>query len=215
MAAADRRRWNERFAAEGERAAGPPLPRLVAQEALLRRALALAPAPAPGDPQRGPPLALDLACGPGRNSLYLAGLGYTVDAWDISDVALARLTAAAAAAGLGERIRTRRVDLDDVEAPAGAGAGAAVRLPPGAYRLVVDSYFLDRRLLPALAAAVAPGGLLYLETLLSTPQRPGRPDYYLQPGELGAAFPSLRTRYLEESAGGEGGWAALLAGGGD
>ena len=208
MAAADRRRWNERFAAEGERAAGPPLPRLVAQEALLRRALA------PGDPQRGPPLALDLACGPGRNSLYLAGLGYTVDAWDISDVALARLTAAAAA-GLGERIRTRRVDLDDVEAPAGAGAGAAVRLPPGAYRLVVDSYFLDRRLLPALAAAVAPGGLLYLETLLSTPQRPGRPDYYLQPGELGAAFPSLRTRYLEESAGGEGGWAALLAGGGD
>jgi hypothetical protein len=71
VAAADRRRRNERFAAAGERAAGPPLPRPAAQEALLRRPLAAA----PGGPASGPPLALELVCGPGRNTLYLAGTG--------------------------------------------------------------------------------------------------------------------------------------------
>ncbi len=35
--------------------------------------------------------ALDLACGLGRNSLFLAEHGMTVDAVDISDVALDRL----------------------------------------------------------------------------------------------------------------------------
>jgi hypothetical protein len=77
------------------------------------------------------------------------------------------------------------------------------------YDLVVDTYFLDRRLIPAMAAAVKPGGLLFMETLLSTPQKPGRPDYYLQPGELRAAFPGLDELFSQEDP--EDGWAALLA----
>lgn len=44
--------------------------------------------------------ALDLACGAGRNALYLAGLGYRVDAIDIAVEALARGEEAAHAAGL-------------------------------------------------------------------------------------------------------------------
>lgn len=183
MAEADRLRWNERYA-HGEIDLSP-VPRLVQLEHFLH--------PAPGAPAR----ALDLACGAGRNALYLAGLGYTVDAWDVSEVGLAHLRRAAQERGLAARVRVRQVDLE----------GAP--LPVARYDLVLDTYFLDRRLLPAMPAAVKPGGLMFMETLLSTPQKPGRPDYYLQPGELRAAFPGFAALYYEENA--AEGWAALLA----
>jgi SAM-dependent methyltransferase len=183
MAEADRRRWNERYA-QGEIDLSP-VPRLVHLERFLR--------PAPGAPAR----ALDVACGAGRNALYLAGLGYTVDAWDVSEAGLAHLTRAAQEGGLASQVQVRQIDLDGAQ------------LPVAQYGLALDTYFLDRRLLPAMAAAVKPGGLLFMETLLSTPQKPGRPDYYLQPGELRAAFPSYAELFYEENT--TEGWAALLA----
>lgn len=181
MAKADRLRWNERYAAgEGDY---PPVARLVQLEALIR--------------PTGSALALDLACGAGRHALYLAGLGYTVDAWDVSDVGLERLLRSARERGLAERVRARQVDLDDAQ------------LPMGLYDLVLDTYFLDRRLFGPISAALKPGGLLFMETLLSTPQKPGHPDYYLQPGELRTAFPDLTELFYQENT--EEGWAALLA----
>jgi SAM-dependent methyltransferase len=182
MAAADRQRWNERYTRD--EVDWTPIPRLRQLEHLLR-------------PAGGPALALDLACGPGRNTLYLAGLGYSVDAWDVSEVGLAHLTRAAQERHLAARVHPRQVDLDEAT------------LSVEHYDLVVDTYFLDRRLIPAMAAAVKPGGLLFMETLLSTPQKPGRPDYYLQPGELRAAFPGLDELFSQEDP--EDGWAALLA----
>lgn len=187
MAEADRLRWNERYAAGGaEAAAREPVARLVALEGRLRPA-------AGGAASR----ALDLACGAGRHTLFLARLGYSVDAWDVSEVGLDLLRQGAAEAGLAERVQPRQVDLD------------GVALPEGVYDLVLATYFLDRRLLPSLPRALKPGGLLYLETLLSTPQKPGRPDFYLQPGELRGAFPELSELFYEESE--AEGWAALLA----
>jgi SAM-dependent methyltransferase len=147
--------------------------------------------------RRTSPLALDLACGLGRHALYLARLGYTVDAWDVSDVALDHLARAARDQGLAARIRPRQVDLD------------AAALPAHHYDLVVDTYFLDRRLFGPMQAALKPGGLLFVETLLATPQKPGRPDYYLQAGELRAAFPALTELFYQENT--DDGWAALLA----
>ncbi len=44
--------------------------------------------------------ALDVACGAGRNALYLAEAGYEVDAIDISSVALDRLREAAQTRGV-------------------------------------------------------------------------------------------------------------------
>ncbi len=44
--------------------------------------------------------ALDVACGAGRNALYLAEAGYEVEAIDISRVALERLRETARARGL-------------------------------------------------------------------------------------------------------------------
>ena len=44
--------------------------------------------------------ALDLACGAGRNALYLAESGFTVDAVDVSGVGLARAKASACDRGI-------------------------------------------------------------------------------------------------------------------
>jgi SAM-dependent methyltransferase len=198
MAEADRFRWNERYA---ERAAAgdwdeAPVPRLLELERLIRPRRRAGSAGATTRSAAVPPVALDLACGTGRHTLYLARLGYTVDAWDISDVGLERLARLAREQGLAGRVRIRQVDLDEAA------------LPVGTYDLVVDTYFLDRRLFRPMAAALKPGGLLFMETLLSTPERPGRPDYYLQPSELRAAFPELEELFYRENE--EAGWAAFL-----
>ncbi len=205
MSEADRQRWNERYAARppGEPSDGP-VPRLIEVEALIRPTGPPAHTAATGvsgQAERTGPAelarALDLACGAGRNALYLAKLGYLVDAWDISDVALDLLVRAARREGVTARIHPRRVDLD------------WALLPEATYDLIVDTYFLDRRLFEPMAAALRPGGLLFIETLLSTPERPGRPDYYLQPGELPKAFRSLQPLLWREHR--QEGWAALLA----
>src|SRR5574338_586397 len=74
---ADRERWNRRYAERyAERAYD-----FVPSRWLPEIADQLAP------PYEGA-RALDLACGPGRNAVWLAEQGWAVDAWDVSDVAL-------------------------------------------------------------------------------------------------------------------------------
>jgi 2-polyprenyl-3-methyl-5-hydroxy-6-metoxy-1,4-benzoquinol methylase len=60
----------------------------------------------------GDGFALDLACGRGQNSLWLARLGYDVLGVDISRVALKAAKADASRHGLSERLRFEQVDLD-------------------------------------------------------------------------------------------------------
>lgn len=158
MSEADKERWNERYAA-GEYDLTPN-PRLVAL--LTGRIL-------PGI------TALDLACGAGRNALWLAGQGATVEGWDISDRALAVLEAEAAARGLP--VQTRLVDLD--EEP----------LPEGRFDLVVGAHFLHRPLLLPMLRALKPGGLLFLDIFLDSPKRAAvKPAYRLDPGELARVY---------------------------
>lgn len=57
----------------------------------------------------------------------------------------------------------------------------------GAFAAVVVTNYLHRPLLPALRAAVAPGGLLIYETFAQGNERfgkPSNPDFLLRPGEL-------------------------------
>ena len=120
--------------------------------------------------------ALDLACGRGGNALWLARRGWTVDAWDLADAAVAELRARAAREGLDLRAEVR----DVIARPP----------PPDCCDLAAVSRFLHRPLLPALAAAVRPGGLLAYQTFLAGHPGPGprNPDYLLRPGELRARF---------------------------
>ncbi|MFN8471434.1 MAG: class I SAM-dependent methyltransferase [Anaerolineae bacterium] len=100
---------------------------------------------------RGLQLALDVACGVGRNALYLASLGYDADAVDISVVGLDILMREAEARGLEGHIHALVADLDEW------------RPPVGTYAVVTQIAFFDPQALDATLAAVAPGGTFILE----------------------------------------------------
>jgi tellurite methyltransferase len=136
-------------------------------------------------------LALDVACGLGQNTLWLAEHGYRALGVDISRVALARAQAEAEARDLTDRVLFAQVDLD------------RFRPPAGRFDVVLVARFLKRRLLHPLADALKPGGLLIYWTLnwrraLADPETP--PQYLLAPGELLRAFAGLETLdHAEES----------------
>jgi SAM-dependent methyltransferase len=97
--------------------------------------------------------ALDLACGEGRNALWLAARGWRVTGIDFSSVAIERARAAAVAPG-----QTVEFICDDILTTA---------LPEAAFDLVLLAYIQlpadERRLLLSrAAAAVAEGGMLVL-----------------------------------------------------
>lgn len=95
-----------------------------------------------------PGAALDLACGAGRNALYLAQNGWKVTAIDGSERAIDIVRQRAAERGL--EIRT---DTADLTAP-------QFSLPPDAFDLAVIVYYLQRDLFPKVKMAVRPGGLI-------------------------------------------------------
>ncbi|MDI3317153.1 MAG: class I SAM-dependent methyltransferase [Bacillota bacterium] len=181
MSESDRERWNRRYA-EGRGPRQEPDPFLVASLPWLH-------------PVRTPARALDLASGPGGNALWLAERGWSVEALDISDVALERLTGEARRRGLSGRIRARRADLERWRLPS---CGEA------AYDLVVLTWYLERRLLPEMRKAVRPGGFVLVRTFLRGTRRPLPPAWVLEPGELLEAYRGWRTlRHAESTALGE------------
>ena len=82
----DARAWDERYAASRQWSLSP--------NPFVEERLATLP------PARG----LDLACGEGRNAIWLAGLGWQMTALDFAGVALERGRAAADEAGVADRV---------------------------------------------------------------------------------------------------------------
>jgi len=167
----DRQRWNRKYADREGPAHFRPSNLLVEHRHLLVEMARDASLP-DGAPT-SVPRALDVACGFGGNSLYLASIGFQVDAVDISGVALARLQAEAARRSL--RLRLVQADL------------TRWWVPPSHYDLIIVTYYLNRDLMPLLSRGLSPGGLLFMETrntgFLS--QRPDfDPAFLLHPGEL-------------------------------
>jgi SAM-dependent methyltransferase len=124
--------------------------------------------PAAGD-------ALDLACGSGRNSVWLAEQGFKTLAVDRNAAALDTLRHEAARRGLS--IRTQVVDLENGEP----------FLEPDTFDLVVVVHYLHRPLFPALVRALRPGGVLAYETFTRAQAargKPTNPAFLLEPGEL-------------------------------
>lgn len=103
---------------------------------------------------------LDLACGMGRHSRYLASLGCPVVACDRNPEALATLQGVAG-------VETVLADLEDGSPwPFGAQQFAGI---------VVTNY-LHRPLFEAIAGALAPGGALVYETFAAGNERYGKPS---------------------------------------
>jgi SAM-dependent methyltransferase len=125
---------------------------------------------------------LDLACGRGRHLRWFAGRGHRVAGVDRDAAALATLQ------GVGEILVA---DLEDGPWP----------LAGRQFDAVVVTNYLWRPLFPAIAAAVAPGGVLLHETFAQgneTVGKPARPDFLLAPGELLRAYGELRVVAFED-----------------
>lgn len=167
MSRADRQRWDDKWA-DAETKSFAPQPLLVRHRLLLRGGRAL-----------------DLACGPGHNSLWLAERGYQVLGLDISGVAVRAAREAARRRGLAARAAFQEMDLADWRPEADS------------IDLVCVFRFLDRSLFPRIGRCLRSGGLLFYETRHVGWRRshPGASlRYLLRRGELAAAF---------------GGWAVL------
>jgi SAM-dependent methyltransferase len=140
-----------------------------------------------------PGRALDLACGEGRNALWLAERGWRVTAVDYSGVAL----------GKAQQIAIRR----GVEAEWVAADLLEYQPETGAYDLVVVFYLQLpagelRRVLAKAAAAVAPGGtfLLVGHDLLNVTEGWGGPSdasLLYTPEEIAADLPGLEIEKAE------------------
>jgi tellurite methyltransferase len=129
-----------------------------------------------------PGRALDIACGPGRNAIYLAQLGWDVTAVDSSAVAIGLLGERAA----GLAIDARVADLEAGEFPPA----------PATYDLVCDFYYLQRSLFPAIRESVRPGGV-FAGAIHLADEKPHR--FVVQPGELRDEFAGWKILFYSES----------------
>ncbi|MBP2368718.1 class I SAM-dependent methyltransferase [Pseudonocardia parietis] len=132
--------------------------------------------------------ALDVACGRGTVAVWLAGRGLDVVAVDVSPAGLAAGAALATTEQPPGRIRWVEADLD-----------GGFPTEDDAYDVVVCQRFRVPELYPALAAAVAPGGLLVVTVLSEVGDTGGR--FRAAPGELAQAFGELEIVMHHEAAG--------------
>jgi SAM-dependent methyltransferase len=126
---------------------------------------------------------LDLAAGSGRHTQLLLDSGFAVCAVDRDISALSPL------AGTGCEVR--QIDLE-TGAPWALGTG---------YDAIVVTNYLHRPLLPAIARALATGGVAIYETFARGNERFGRPhnpEFLLRPGELLDAFAMLTVVAFEQ-----------------
>lgn len=170
MSDADREKWDDRYRAGAYAERTHP-------SALLSHWIDIIP--------RG--RALDVACGAGRNALFLAARGFDVDAVDISREGLRRARGAAAQRGLD--VNWIEHDLDQTLSLSGN------------YALVLVVRFMDLPLIGRLAGLLAAGGYLLCEEHLRTDADvigPANPDFRVLPGELPGVADGLEIVWYRE-----------------
>jgi SAM-dependent methyltransferase len=146
--------------------------------------------------------ALDLACGRGRNALWLAARGFAVRAIDRDPVAIASVREAATASDLAIEAEVKDVEIDVPD------------LGRSRYDLIVVTNYLHRPLFPHLIAALRPHGVLVYETFTRAQAQRGRPTnpaFLLGPGELRALTAELMTLASREGTVGDREIASIVA----
>jgi tellurite methyltransferase len=135
--------------------------------------------------------ALDLACGLGGNSLYLAKKGFQLKAYDISDVAIQHLDKLAKKlqlpidANISDLTNWKELDFVNQK-----------------FELVVMTYYLDRSLLPIVKSVVKEDGFCFMETYFSSLKKKERDiseRFKLRPQELLNEFSDWQILYYEEN----------------
>lgn len=131
-------------------------------------------------------LVVDVACGGGRHFAIALENGRRVLGID-RDIAVAKEAWASE-----PRVQLVAADLE---------AGQPFPIAPGTANGVIVTNYLWRPLLPEIASAVAPDGLLIYETFMVGQEqfgRPKNPEFLLRPGELLDAFaPRLKVIAFE------------------
>jgi SAM-dependent methyltransferase len=169
MSAEDRNKWNQRYAEDSYRKTNPVT--------LLSDWL----------PKIPVGKALDVACGAGRNTIFLAEAGFRVDAIDISHKGLEQTAHKATESGL--TVNCIEHDLDESYAFTTD------------YDLIVVLWYVNLKLIRQLCDCLAPGGFLLCEEHLRSEQEvigPGNPDYRVAPGALRDAVSTLDLLLYEE-----------------
>lgn len=117
--------------------------------------------------------ALDLACGAGRNAVWLARHGWDVVALDGAAEAIRIVHE------LEPKIDARVVDLEE---------GRALPFADASFDLVTNLYYLHRPLFSEIRRVVRPGGL----AVVAIRMRGINPRFCVAPGELRGAFNGWR-----------------------
>lgn len=134
-------------------------------------------------PRRG--RALDLACGAGRNAIFLAKCGLEVDAVDISSVALKRTRQSAG----GLTINWLEADLEDGFAPTRG------------YDVIVNIRYVQLELVRTLVPALRPSGVLVVEQHLLSDENvtgPKNPAFRVAPSALSRLAAGLDIEQQQE-----------------
>jgi tellurite methyltransferase len=165
------RSWDERYRS-GERSAedldAAPTPLVVETSKRL----------APGR-------ALDLACGSGRNALWLAEQGWSVTAVDGSPVAVEILRSRASERGIA--VNTKVANLEKFE----------YKIEPASWNLIAICYYLQRGLFEPAKEGVVPGGILISIVHITEPgEEPTA--HHLRPGELERYFQGWEILHRRE-----------------
>ena len=185
MSIADRKKWDQRYREGAYSSRDYP-------SEFLKQRLS----------QSKPGKALDLACGAGRNSIFLAQNGFCVDAVDVSSVGLER--ARERAKLLGVSVNWLNQDLLD-----------QWKLPNERYSLIIMFRFVALDLLPVLPEILEVGGSLIIEEHLQWRDEivtgPTNEKFRVAPGELTRITDGLKVLYKYEGLVTEpdGGLAAL------
>lgn len=133
--------------------------------------------------------ALDVAMGEGRNAVFLAKNGLTVDGCDVSEAAVKKAQTLAGENNV--KINAFPADLE------------TYRLPKDTYDVVACFYYLQRDLIPQMKEALKPGGMVIYETYtLENLERglegPRNKEYLLKPNELLDFFRDFKIVYYRE-----------------
>jgi len=122
-----------------------------------------------------PGTAIDLACGAGRNALYLAEQGWAVTAVDGSERAIELVQQRSVTRGLA--VHTRVTDLTAPD----------FTMAPDAFDLILIAYYLQRDLFAKVKAAARPGGVVV--AIAHTPESGEKwGEKRARPGELRRFF---------------------------
>lgn len=131
---------------------------------------------------------LDIAMGNGRNSVYLAGMGFEIEGIDISKEAVNSALESARKSGVN--ITAKVADLE-----------GDFYLEEGAYDVIICFNYLHRPLIPHIKQGLRTGGMVAYETYIVEQARfgkPRNPDHLLRHNELLDMFRDFRClRYRE------------------